>query len=224
MRILVVEDNASMAVLLGRRLSEHGYAVDIAGNWHDALAILGVASFDLVILDLSLPDGDGRDLLRVLRQRGESVAVLVVTARGDLLERVRTLDEGADDYLVKPFSPDELLARVRALLRRPRAALDAVLIAGNVTLDQARMAVTVEGVAIDMPRREFTVLAVLLREQDRLVPRQKLEEAVYSLDDEVTPNALEVAVSRLRRRLDQHGASVSLTTMRGLGYILTGRT
>jgi len=176
------------------------------------------------VLDLTLPDGDGRALLRALRRRGEGVPVLVATARSDLLQRVNTLDEGADDYLVKPFSPDELLARVRALLRRPRLALDTVLTSGNVALDTASMAVSIDGAPVEMPRREVSVLAVLLREQGRLVPRRALEDAIYSLDDEVTPNALEAAVSRVRRRLEQQGASVALTAMRGLGYILAERT
>ena len=224
MRLLVVEDNESLVTLLSKRLAEHGYAVDVATDIEAAEATLQLASYDLIVLDLTLPDGDGRALLRSLRRRGQGVPVLVATARSDLLQRVDTLDEGADDYLVKPFSPDELLARVRALLRRPRLALDPVLTAGNVALDMARMAVSIGGTAIEMPRREVSVLAVLLREQGRLVPRRVLEQAIYSLDDEVTPNALEAAVSRVRRRLDQQGASVALTMMRGLGYILAERT
>ena len=224
MRLLVVEDNQKLAALLSKRLSEHGYAVDVAEDIDAATAMLQLAAYDLIVLDLTLPDGDGRALLRSLRRRGEGVPVLVATARSDLLQRVNTLDEGADDYLVKPFSPDELLARVRALLRRPRLALDTVLTSGNVALDTASMAVSIDGVPVEMPRREVSVLAVLLREQGRLVPRRALEDAIYSLDDEVTPNALEAAVSRVRRRLDQQGASVALTTMRGLGYILAERT
>ncbi len=223
MRVLVVEDNRKLAALLTNRLSEHGYAVDVADDIDAASAMLRLAAYDLIVLDLTLPDGDGRALLRSLRRRGEGVPVLVATARNDLLQRVDTLDEGADDYLIKPFSPEELLARVRALLRRPRLALDTVLTYGNVTLDTARMAVTINGTPVEMPRREVSVLTVLLRRQGQLVPRQTLEGAVFSLNDEVTPNALEAAVSRLRRRLDQQGASVALTAMRGLGYILAER-
>ena len=224
MRLLVVEDNQKLAALLSKRLSEHGYAVDVAEDIDAATAMLQLAAYDLIVLDLTLPDGDGRALLRSLRRRGEGVPVLVATARSDLLQRVNTLDEGADDYLVKPFSPDELLARVRALLRRPRLALDTVLTSGNVALDTASMAVSIDGVPVEMPRREVSVLAALLREQGRLVPRRALEDAIYSFGDEVTPNALEAAVSRVRRRLEQQGASIALTAMRGLGYILAERT
>ncbi|PPQ35276.1 response regulator [Rhodopila globiformis] len=221
MRVLVVEDNEKLADLLTSRLTEQGYAVDAAASIDAAAAMLEVVSFDLVVLDLTLPDGDGRAFLRALRAAGNGVPVLAATARSDLLERVCTLDDGADDYLVKPFSTEELLARVRALLRRPRVTLDTVLAVGNIALDTASMALSIDGAATEIQRRELSVLAVLLRDQGRLVPRRVLEEAIYSLDDEVTPNALEAAVSRLRRRLEQQGASVRIATMRGLGYILS---
>ena len=223
MRLLVVEDNPKLSALLVKRLTEQSYAVDAVADVADAGAALRVADYDLIVLDLSLPDGDGRTILQSLRRRGKGVPVLVVTARIDLLQRVRTLDEGADDYLVKPFSFDELLARVRALLRRPRHALGTVLTAGNLALDTARLTVSIDGTAVEMARREMSVLDALLRGQGRLVSRRALEDAVYSLGDEVTPNALEAAVSRVRRKLEQHGATVAVTTMRGLGYILVKR-
>ena len=223
MRLLVVEDNPKLAELLVRRLTEGGYAVDAVADAADAISVMAMNAYDLIVLDLTLPDGDGRAILKDLRRRGDSVPVLVATARSDMLQRVGTLDEGADDYLVKPFSPDELLARVRALLRRPRQTLDTVLTVGNIALDTALLTVSIAGAATEMTRREITVLAMLMREQDKLVPRRKLEDAVYSADNEVSPNALEAAVSRLRRRLEQHDATVTLTTMRGLGYILAER-
>ncbi len=221
MRLLVVEDNPKLSALLGKLLTERGYAVDTVADAASAREALRVASYDLIVLDLGLPDEDGRVLLQTLRRGGGNVAVLVATARADLGQRVQTLDDGADDYLVKPFSPEELVARVRALLRRPRHTLDTVLGAGNLTLDTARLAVSIGGVAVEMARREVTVLAVLLRSEGRLVSRKALEDAIYSFDAEVTPNAMEAAVSRVRRRLEQHGATLTLTTMRGLGYILS---
>ena len=146
--------------------------------------------------------------------------ILVATARADVVQRVETLNDGADDYLVKPFSLDELLARIRALLRRPNETTQAMLAAGRLTLDTASLTVRVGGEVTPLPRRELGVLVSLLRHQGCLVPRRKLEEAVYSFDNEVTPNAIEAVVSRLRRRLDALNASVTITAMRGVGYIL----
>ncbi len=183
MRLLVVEDNPKLAELLVRRLTEGGYAVDAVADAADAVSVMAMNAYDLIVLDLTLPDGDGRTILKDMRRRGDSVPVLVATARSDMLQRVGTLDEGADDYLVKPFSPDELLARVRALLRRPRQTFDTVLTAGNVALDTALLTVSIAGAATEMTRREITVLAMLIREQDKLVPRRRLEEAVYSADN-----------------------------------------
>jgi DNA-binding response OmpR family regulator len=223
MRLLVVEDNAKLAALLTKLLGDRAYAVDNVASIEEARAALGTAKYDLILLDLALPDGDGREILRALRGSGRGVPVLVATARADVTQRVKALDEGADDYLVKPFSLDELLARVRALLRRPPQTMKTILASGNVTLDTASLALAVGGQAIEAPRRELSVLTVLLRNEGRLVTRGKLEEAIYSFDDEVTPNAMEAAVSRLRRRLEAHGASVTVTAMRGLGYVLADR-
>jgi DNA-binding response OmpR family regulator len=223
MRLLVVEDNPKLAGLLVDLLHDQSYAVDAAATVEEARAALDVATYDLIVLDLALPDGDGTTVLRELRRSGQGVPVLVVTARTEVAHRVKTLDQGADDYLVKPFSPQELLARVRALLRRPREALNPVITAGNVALDIACFSVTVGDIAVEMPRRELMVLQVLMRNHGRLVSRRALEEAIYSFDTDVTPNAIEVAISRVRKRLEGSGASVAVTTMRGLGYILADK-
>ncbi len=223
MRLLIVEDNAKLAGLMARQLGERGMAVDAVGGVEEARAALGVATYDAILLDLGLPDGDGREILRRLRAAGEGVRVLVVTARGALAERVDLLDSGADDYLVKPFSIEELLARVRALLRRPAQALAPVLSAGNVALDTRTLTLRIDGAVCEMPPRELRVLAALLSHHGTLLSRERLEQAVYSFDDEVTPNAIEAAISRLRRRLEQAGATLSVTAMRGLGYILAER-
>ncbi len=224
MRLLVIEDNEKLASLMKKLLSDGGYTVDAVPTAQAGKAALDVTEYDLIVLDLSLPDQDGTELLRSLRGGGHATPVLVATARADVAQRVQTLNQGADDYLVKPFSLDELLARVRALLRRPRQVTQTVLTAGNVALDTSAMTLRVDGSPVlDLPRREFAVLAALLGQKGRLLPRQKLEDAVYSFDDEVTPNAIEAAVSRLRRRLEAHDATVAITAMRGLGYILSER-
>jgi DNA-binding response OmpR family regulator len=220
MRLLVVEDNARLASLIANLLQDHGFAVDSVENVEAALADLETTSYDLILLDLSLPDGDGVDILKRIRRRGQATPVLVATARADVTQRVQTLNQGADDYLVKPFSLEELLARVRALLRRPPQLAQTVLTAGNVALGSASLTLTVGGIPLEMPRRELGVLATLLRHDGRLVTKQQLTDSIYSFDDEVTPNAIEAAVSRLRRRLEAHRATVSVTAMRGLGYIV----
>lgn len=221
MRLLVVEDNQNLAAIITKLLSKSLYAVDTVETVDTARAALAAIDYDLVLLDLSLPDGDGSDILRSLRRAGRTTRILVTTARADVLQRVETLNDGADDYLVKPFSVDELLARVRALLRRPSEGKQVVLTAGRLTLDTTSLTLNVAGQVTALPRRELGILITLLGNQGHLVPRRKLENAVYSFDTEVTPNAIEAAVSRLRRRLDSLHASVTITAMRGLGYILT---
>ncbi|HWS94971.1 MAG TPA: response regulator transcription factor [Candidatus Methylomirabilis sp.] len=220
MRLLIVEDNEKLAALMASLLRNNLYSVDRVANTDDARAAIEIVDYDLILLDLSLPDGDGGEILRSLRREGQATRILVATARADVVQRVETLNDGADDYLVKPFSLDELLARIRALLRRPCETKQAVLNAGRLALDTESLTLRVTGNVTPLPRRELGVLLTLLRNQGRLVPRRKLEEAVYSFDNEVTPNAIEAAVSRLRRRLDGLDAAVSITAMRGVGYIL----
>ncbi len=224
MRLLVVEDNTNLSALLVELLEDQAHAVDAVANVEDARSALAVATYHLVILDLALPGEDGGTLLRELRRRGDDVPVLVATARGEVPHRIATLDAGADDYIVKPFSHQELLARVRALLRRLPEALDPVIVAGNVALDTATCSLHIDGAAVELQRRESAVLEVLIRQYGRLVPRAMLEAAVYSSDAEVTPNAIEAAISRVRRRLESNRANVAITAMRGLGYILAGGT
>lgn len=223
MRILVVEDNFRLADLISEGLAAAGYVTDVALSIGDADSFLQCIQYDLIVLDLWLPDGSGRALLRSLRSRGRSTPVLVATARIDVPHRIETLEEGADDYLGKPFCMEELVARVRAILRRPPQLAQAVLRISNLILDMERMVVEIDGSRIDFSRREANALAILMRAGGSLVPRRKLEEALYSLDEEVTPNALEAVVSRLRRKLDNAGAAVAVTAMRGLGYVLSER-
>jgi DNA-binding response OmpR family regulator len=220
MRLLIVEDNERLASVIAGLLAEHAYVVDTVATVEEALAALESTDYDLILLDLSLPDGEGVDILRRMRRQGRGTPVLVLTARSEVGQRVQTLDLGADDYVVKPVSPAELLARVRALLRRPRQMTGTVMTTGNVSLDTIALTLSVNGAPVDIPRRELGVLMALMTNQGRLLPKQKLLDAIYSFDQEVTPNALEAAVSRLRRRLEACGAEVTITAMRGLGYIL----
>jgi DNA-binding response OmpR family regulator len=220
MRLLIVEDNEKLATLMASLLRDNLYSVDRVANIDDARSAIKIVDYDLILLDLSLPDGDGGEILRSLRRDGQATRILVATARADVVQRVETLNDGADDYLVKPFSLDEPLARIRALLRRPGETKQAVLTVGRLALDTESLTLRVTGNVTPLPRRELGVLLTLLRNQGRLVPRRKLEEAIYSFDSEVTPNAIEAAVSRLRRRLDGLDAAVTITAMRGVGYIL----
>jgi DNA-binding response OmpR family regulator len=223
MKVLVIEDNARLSELMAGLLKQNGLSVDTSRNLTDAYGACAVASYDLVLLDLTLPDGNGIEFLRRLRARGDATPVLVASASGEVTERVRLLDEGADDYIVKPFALDELLARIRAILRRPVVTAPSVLRAGNISLDPLGQVCLIAGQPAEMPRLELLALSALLAQPGRLVPKARLEQAVYSLDDEVTPNAIEAVVSRLRKRLEAHGASMTISAMRGLGYSLTER-
>lgn len=223
MRLLIVEDNIRLATLMAKLVADHGLTADIAGSIDEAHTALGFVDYDVVLLDLSLPDGDGQDILAAIRQNQCHAYVLVVTARGDVVTRVQALNAGADDYIVKPFSDDELIARIRAVGRRSRQIRDAIVSVGNVQLDTESLTLTVAGRMVTLSRREMSVLSALIGQHGRVLPKEKLEQAIYSLDIEVTANAVEAAVSRLRRRLDAEGATVDLVAMRGIGYILTER-
>ena len=223
MRLLIVEDNARLAALAAKLMADNGQTVDVVGTVEEARTALLLVEYDVVLLDLSLPDGDGRDILNSIRQSQSSTFVLVVTARDDVVDRVQALNAGADDYIVKPFSDDELVARVRALARRSRELRDEVLRAGNVTLDTGSLTLTVGTRVIPIPRRELSALSALMALQGSVLRREKLEKALYSLDSEVTGNAAEATVSRLRRRLEVAGATVDIVAMRGIGYILAER-
>ena len=224
MRLLVVDDNAKLRQLLVGLFADARYAVDAVGTAREAREALRLASYDLVLLELRLPDGDGGAVVRELRRRGVGTPVLVGTAVTDLERRVEALDDGADDVMVKPFSSDELLARVRALLRRPPNVLNRVLSVGNISLDTAARAVQVDGDAVELTRREIAVLETLMRHRMRPVAKRALEEAVYSFSEDVSPNAIEAAVSRVRRRLDSAGARVTISAARGMGYLLSERS
>lgn len=221
MRLLVVEDERELAILMQRALEHSGFAVDWAPDLAQADDHLALVQYDTIILDLGLPDGHGLTLLRRMRTRGSNLAVLVLTARDAPEDRVAGLDAGADDYLVKPFHMPELVARIRALLRRPGAVLGVQLSLGNVVLDTATRQTRVAAVAIGLTVRETTMLELLLRRQGDVVTRESLEQKLYNFDAQLGSNALEVMVHRLRRKLADANASLVVNTVRGVGYLLT---
>mgnify|MGYP005813365063 CR=1 FL=1 len=223
MRVLLAEDNARLAALMAEGLAAEGFAADVVASVAAAREALAVVGYDLLLLDLGLPDGDGMALIRALRRRHDATPILVITARDGLGDRVGGLDSGADDYLVKPFDMAELAARCRALLRRPGACLGTTLAVANLEFDTSGRAVRVAGRPVRMARRERDLLELLLRRAGQVVAKESLEAALYALEAPVTPNALEAAVSRLRRRLAEAGARVAVHTAHGIGYMLAAR-
>lgn len=219
MRLLVVEDNRSLAQSIARALRAGGHAVDCVGNGSDALTAFSVGTHDLVILDLSLPGGlDGLPLLRTLRRRRKDVPLLVLTARAALEDRVLGLDAGGDDYMVKPFALDELEARVRALLRRRGGARTPELTAGGLRFDTVQRVVRADGQTLSLTPRERGVLEVLMRNAGRVVSKERIAEHLFDFGDDTGLSAVELYVSRLRKRLAGTGARIR--TLRGLGYLL----
>ncbi len=220
MRLLVVEDNEELAGLLRRGLEAEGFAVDNAETAEDASDALKDARYAAVVLDLGLPDRDGAHVLKDMRGRKDGTPVLVLTARGGLHERIAGLQSGADDYLVKPFAFEELVARLRALLRRPGEMLGRVLQTANLELDTEGRQAFVGGKAELMSAQELTLLEVLLRRAGKVVPKSYIEDQLFGMTSEVGRSAVEVSVYRLRKRLETMGAKVEIHTVRGLGYLL----
>lgn len=220
MRLLIVEDNARLAALMAERLGQRGFVCDQAGCLDEAGAAMAVAQYDALVLDLGLPDGNGLSWLRGLRARGDMTPALILTARGELDDRISGLDAGADDYVVKPAEADEIAARIRALLRRPGPRASPVLVSGALRLDPATRQAHHAGVPVELSRRETDLLELLMRHAGKVVRRDMIDEALYSFNDTVSPNAIEASVSRLRRRLAEAGAGDMLHTIRGLGYML----
>jgi DNA-binding response OmpR family regulator len=221
MRLLLVEDSDRLALFLAKGLDAEGFAVDHVGSIEDAVSALATMRFDAILLDLGLPDGDGLDLLKRLRAKNDKTPILVITARGELGDRLRGLDGGADDYLIKPFEIAELAARIRALLRRPGVLMERAITMGNLRFDAENRTVSIAGRAVPMGRRETDLLEALIRRCGRAIARAALENAIYGLTGEVEPNALEVLISRLRRRLAEAGATAEIHTLRGIGYLMT---
>ena len=221
MRILLVEDDPDLARTARARLSGEGFVVDHAASLGLAIESVLAADYRAVLLDRRLPDGDGLALLPVLRTRPVPPPVIVLTALGDVPDRVAGLEAGAEDYLIKPFAVAELLARLRVVLRRTGSAEPVPsLKLGRIDYDVNAKSVEIGGQPVTLPRRELAVLDVLMRRAGRVVLREHLESQVYGFDDEITSNALEAHVSRLRKRLTELDSRVTLQAVRGLGYLL----
>lgn len=220
MRLLVVEDEPDLGALLRDALSRAGFATDLVTGIATADEHLRSASYDAMVLDLGLADGDGLTLLRTLRRRGSTLPVLILTARDAPEDRVTGLDLGADDYLIKPFHMPELISRIRALLRRPNAALGVVLVLGELVLDTVSRQVSVGATPLTLSLRETALLELLLRRQGRVVTREAIEQGLYNFDTTLGSNAVEVLVHRLRRKLSDADARAVVHTLRGVGYLL----
>lgn len=222
MRLLIVEDDAPLASGLSRILEAEGHTVQLAARGDEAMAAASRERFDLVILDIGLPQMDGFDVLRRLRAEGSksgaAVPVLVLTARDAVDDRVRGLDLGADDYMVKPFAMPELTARVRALLRRSQAQAGPRVVHGPLALDTVARRAFLRGEPLDLAAREWAVLEVLLAKVEKIVSKEAIIQSVAGWGDELSPNAIEVYVSRLRSKLEPAG--VRIRTVRGFGYML----
>ncbi|MBE9607414.1 response regulator [Acetobacteraceae bacterium H6797] len=216
MRILLTEDDERLSGYLAEGLGRAGWAVDVAASLEEARAALRAVRYRALVLDLSLPDGDGMDLLRELRRTDRLLPVLILTARVRLSDRVKGLNTGADDYLVKPLALEELVARLAAACRRADVPAEPALTLGRVTLETGSRAFLIDGEIRPLARRETMVLEALLLARGRAVPKQALEEALGSFENDIGANAVEVYVSRLRRRLAEAGLGIRAD--RGIGY------
>lgn len=217
MRILVIEDAEDLADAVIDSLRSLGHAVDWAADGHQADELLRTETYQLIILDVMLPGPDGQALLRQLRRRGDRTPVLVTTARSQIDTKIHLLDLGADDYIVKPFDLRELEARCRALLRRSHGMASSEAVFGNLAFDAAGRTASIDGRSLDLSAREFRLLELFLSNLGRVLTRTALIEQLFDLEQAVTPNAVEMSVSRLRRKLE--GASVMIRTVHGVGYV-----
>jgi len=219
-RLLVIDDNCRLSEYVSVALRGQGFAVDTVENGADAEVAIATTTYDAIILDLGLPDVDGLVWLATVRRRLDQTPVLILTARPGLEDLVEGFNSGADDYLRKPFEVEELIARIRALLRRPGQALGVQLTQGNVSLNTNTRELTIAGSAIDLGRRECSALELLLRRAARVVPKSAIEEAIYGFGEELASNAIEVLIHRLRKRMQEGHADVYIHTLRGVGYML----
>lgn len=220
MRLLLVEDEKELADALMAALSKQGIVIDHAMLLADAGELTRQNTYDVILLDRRLPDGEGLTFIPKLRRAAVLTPVIVLTARNDPKERIEGLDGGADDYLGKPFLVDELMARVRAVLRRPASVVEAKIVVGRMTIDPLNLTVTMDKSPFDLPRRELLVLIALAKRQGKTVLRSVLEAAVYNYEEEIQSNALDAHISRLRKRLADCSSGVSVHNIRGVGYLL----
>ena len=219
MRILIVEDERKIARALGRALKNEKYAVDISHDGTDAYAMAGMIDYDLLILDRMIPgDYDGLSLTKKLREEGKKVPILLLTALGEIRDKTEGLDSGADDYLTKPFALDELLARVRALLRRPQTQAETILKIADLSLDLNAHEVFRNNQKIELTNKEFSLLEYLVRNAGRPVSKEQIIDHVWDYDADILPNNIEVYISYLREKVDKPFERKLIKTVRGIGY------
>jgi two-component system, OmpR family, response regulator len=222
MRILVVEDEPKLAGVIAKGLMAKGYAVDTLGDGEEAFTriLVHAKDYDLVMLDLMLPSKSGNDICREVRERGVTVPILILTARTETEHKVDLLLAGADDYMVKPFSFDELLARIQAILRRPSETLPSILTVGDLELDPAAFTVRQEGKEISLTLKEFRILEYLMQHPNQVVNREDLLTHLWDFNYEAFSNVVDVHIKNLRQKLDSKGDASILETVRGIGYRL----
>lgn len=218
MRLLLIEDDAILRLSVKRQLEADGYRVDMAADGEDGLFQAREYPVDLAIVDLGLPKINGLSVVQALRAEGRTLPILILTARGSWQDKVKGLETGADDYLVKPFEYPELAARVKALLRRALKATSDVLALGPLAIDFSAQTAQLQGVPLELTSFEFRVLAYLVRERARVVTKQELSDYLYPHDEDRDSNVLEVLIGRLRRKLDPQGTLAPIETLRGRGY------
>jgi DNA-binding response OmpR family regulator len=219
MRILVVEDSSRMAAVLKKGLTEECYAVDVAADGPAGLHLASGGEYDLVLLDINLPGMDGFSLIQALRKKRSDIPVIMVTARDSVQDRIEGLDYGADDYIVKPFPFDELLARIRAIMRRPGAREQPIMRFEDIELDPAQGHASRGGQTIDLSAREFALLRVFMANAERVMTRSRLYEAVWNAEYDGLSNVLDVYVNYLRNKLEKDGGTRVIHTVRGRGYV-----
>ena len=220
MKLLLIEDDPEMTDALRTALSQHGIVLDAVGDLAMAREAIAMADYDIVLIDRQLPDGDGSTFLADLHRTGSNTRSIIISALRSTDERISGLNDGADDYLPKPFEIPELIARMSAVLRRVPTTGPFVLSAGNVTYDRVSCDVHVNGIRLALTRRELLIIETLLRNRGRTVLRSSLEGQVYSFDDEIQSNSLESNMSRLRRKLGEAEADIVIKNIRGIGYYL----
>lgn len=218
MRLLLIEDDAILRLSVKRQLEADGYRVDMAADGEDGLFQAREYPVDLAIVDLGLPKVNGLSVVQALRAEGRTLPILILTARGSWQDKVKGLETGADDYLVKPFEYPELAARVKALLRRALKATSDVLTLGPLAIDFSAQTAQLQGAPLDLTSFEYRVLAYLVRERARVVTKQELSDYLYPHDEDRDSNVLEVLIGRLRRKLDPQGTLAPIETLRGRGY------
>ncbi|MBP2449486.1 response regulator [Rhizobium leguminosarum] len=220
MRTLLVDDHSDLTRSMRGPLAEYGFTVNVACTLEEASTAICFASYEIMLLELALPDGDSLDWLRQLRRDRHSIPAIIMSNLNDLERRIAIFNGGADDFLPKPLSSEELVARMRAVLRRSTQVTDPILEFGNLTFDPISRQVCVGGRPLKIARRELIILEHLLNRAGRTVPRDQLEDSVYTFNHEVSANALEVGIYRLRGHLTKSAATLRIQTTRGIGYVL----